>query len=150
MKLNLGSGTIRKKGYVDIDLYRDCDLKWDLRQELPYDGESISEIYASHLIEHLTRREFEAVLPNWYHVLKKGGVLEIHCPDLDQICSSWASGDQRELKMMLYGGQEDFGKGECHKNGFTLTELVRELTEVGFKIRETEAKNFNLKVVAKK
>lgn len=162
IKLNLGSGSVYKDGYINIDLYADnVDLKHDIRKPLPYKDNSVDEIYASHLIEHFTRKEWEEVRKDWYRVLKPNGLLHIKCPDLEQICKSFINDkDIRydnprtgiSLIMMIYGGQEAFGKGQIHKNGFTLDKLGSDLELTGFQIETKEAKNdiYELEVKCRK
>jgi len=108
-----------------------------------------------------TRKEWEEVRKDWYRVLKPNGLLHIKCPDLEQICKSFINDkDIRydnprtgiSLIMMIYGGQEAFGKGQIHKNGFTLDKLGSDLELTGFQIETKEAKNdiYELEVKCRK
>jgi len=78
--LNLGCGETHKEEMVNVDLYGNPDIVWDL-QEFPYpwDDNSVDEILMNHVLEHL---------PNWWgaftecaRILKPGGKLYIHVPD---------------------------------------------------------------------
>ncbi len=49
--------------------------------------DSILEIYASHVIEHLRfQKELLAALREFNRVLTAGGVLRVSAPDLDTLC----------------------------------------------------------------
>jgi predicted SAM-dependent methyltransferase len=54
----------------------------DLRRKLPYEDQSVSAIYASHVIEHLTTSEATRLLDDCFRVLKLGGTIRIIVPDL--------------------------------------------------------------------
>lgn len=142
IKLNLGSGSRYKESYVNADLYAEkVDQRLDLREKLPYSDNEVNEIYASHLIEHFTRLEWKKIKKDWFRVLKPNGLLHILCPDLEQICKGFL--EKKEIRWciesnemswieMIYGGQEPYGKGEEHKNGFTMDKLKKDLEEEGF------------------
>jgi predicted SAM-dependent methyltransferase len=155
MKLNLGSGSIYKDGYINIDLYADkVDLKYDLRETLPYEDNSIDEIYASHIIEHFTRQEWKKIKKDWYRVLKIGGIMEIRCPDLETCMRAFL--ENKEGKkwtwwiLTIYGGQEDYGLGQEHKNGFTLDKLIKDLEEENFKILKAKSENEEIQIICQK
>lgn len=130
MKLNLGCGPDHKAGYINIDLYcPDADLKHDLTKPLPFEDESVDEIWASHVIEHLSRDEWEFAKNDWARVLKKGGKLEIFCPELEHCILNFLRNYQDKkweywIKT-IYGSQER--AGEFHKNGFTYEKLENDL-----------------------
>ncbi|MGB7295227.1 MAG: methyltransferase domain-containing protein [Candidatus Aminicenantales bacterium] len=79
MKLNLGCGTDHKEGYINVDISTHCnpDKVWDLRKRIPLKGDSVSEIRAYNIVEHL---EVKDIMKEFYRVLKKGGLLDILCP----------------------------------------------------------------------
>ena len=124
MNLNLGSGTSRKQDYLSVDLYTpEADVMIDLTRPLPFDDESVDNIYASHVVEHFSREEWESMRKDWVRVLKKGGAIEIRCPDIIKVCRKVADNPTDPFSMMtLYGGQH--AEGEYHKNGFTAESLV--------------------------
>lgn len=116
MRLNLGSGTNRKQGYISVDKYvPEADAWWDLTEELPVDNESVDNIFASHVVEHFSRKEWEFISKDWARVMKPGGVIEIHCPDIMRSIEGVLSGAY-DLNI-IYGNQNT--PGEFHKNGFT-------------------------------
>jgi SAM-dependent methyltransferase len=78
--LNLGSGECPVPGYVNVDLYGNPDVVWDLQKfPYPWDDNTVDEIVMHHVLEHL---------PDWWsaflecaRILKPGGQLHIHVPD---------------------------------------------------------------------
>jgi len=157
VKLNVGCGGDIKQGYVNIDLHNPkADLKHDLTQPLPYPDSSVEEIQAIHIIEHFTRREWERVRRDWFRVLSRGGTLFIRCPDLEECMHAFLEnkGGQRWgwWVLTIFGGQEEYGEGQLHKNGFTLDKLVGDLKETGFQILQSERvyQGSELRVLAKK
>ena len=119
LKLNMGSGTSRYKDYVSVDLYTpEADLGLDITRPLPWKDGEVDCIYASHVVEHFSRDEWELVSKEWYRVLKDGGTIEIRCPDIAEVCKKYLSNPKDPFVMMqLYGLQNT--EGEYHKNGFT-------------------------------
>ena len=73
--------------------------------KLPFEDNSIDEIYSRHVVEHFTLKEFLKVLSEWNRVLKDGGVVYIICPNL-----LW------HLQQILDGSHESFYEKESGKN----------------------------------
>lgn len=136
MRLNLGCGGDHKEWYVNIDLYcRYADLVHDLTKPLPFEDRSIDEIFASHVIEHFSYEEWGRIKKDWYRVLRKGGKLEIFCPDIEHCMLNFLRDYQgrkwwKWIKT-IYGSQER--DGEFHKNGFTYEKLRADLETEGFR-----------------
>ena len=68
------------------------DMPWspdvlvhDVRMPLPFPDNSMSVIYASHLMEHLYPNEARRLLGECFRVLEPGGVLRVVVPDLHAI-----------------------------------------------------------------
>lgn len=119
MKLNLGSGTNRKQGFISVDRYTpEADEHWDLTEPLPVEDGSVEAIYASHVVEHFSRAEWDKVSKDWVRVLKPGGTIEIYCPNILAVCEKFVDDPLNEFTLMqIYGQQGD--EGQFHKNGFT-------------------------------
>lgn len=58
---------------------------------LPFPDESMDEVYASHVLEHVPYWKTEAALVEAWRVLRRGGTIEIHTVDVAQIMASWES-----------------------------------------------------------
>ena len=56
IKLHLGCGRTHEEGWVNCDLYPapNVDHAFDVQKDWPFAANSVSEIYASHLLEHLS------------------------------------------------------------------------------------------------
>lgn len=93
-KLNLGSGDVLLKGFINIDLHPKADVRQDLRQPLPYAENTIDYIYSEHFIEHLTYDEARRLMNECYRVLKPCGVIRIATPDLDHLIDKYQNGWQ--------------------------------------------------------
>lgn len=114
-RLHLGAGLNTPEGWINLDgswnawlakypnLRRllktihilpasQLDIPWnpnvlihDIRKPLPFRTNSLSAIYASHLLEHLYLEEAKHLLKECYRVLEPGGVLRMVVPDLRAI-----------------------------------------------------------------
>lgn len=96
MKLNLGGGRKRKKGYLNVDKFvtepGSNDFRWDLVFGLPPEipSDSIDHIYAAHIFEHIpsiahdkNHKQFhprKKLMNDCWRVLKPGAQLEILVP----------------------------------------------------------------------
>jgi predicted SAM-dependent methyltransferase len=83
-KLEIGVGNNPQKDvtwiHQDIRQLSEVDLVCDAKK-LPIDNNSLTDIFASHVIEHFGWRNVRDVLVEWLRVLKVGGKLEIITPD---------------------------------------------------------------------
>jgi predicted SAM-dependent methyltransferase len=110
-------------------------------------NESVDEIYASHVYEHLGfRSELPKALEEACRVLKHGGVLRISVPDFEVLCRLFVHDqvpkDQRfSLMMHAFGGQED--QFDFHRIGFTWDFMLMFLEKAGFTSAQ-KVKEFNL------
>lgn len=97
---------------------------------------SVTEVYASHVYEHLgMRKELHTALNEVARVLKPGGTLSIAVPDLEILMKLFnhpqLPPDQRQyVQMMICGGQVD--EYDFHKCGFTFDLLGACLHSHGF------------------
>ena len=80
--LEVGAGDKEAaSGWITIDMTKNCDIYWDLRKGIPFPNESISKIYSSHFLEHLTFKEGQAFLDECLRVLVSGGIFSICVPN---------------------------------------------------------------------
>jgi len=80
-KLNLGCGSEKKEGFIGIDI-KDCgqEIIRDITRGLPFDDNSIDEIYSCHFFEHLKGDDVRWVLMECWRVLKKNCEIFIRVP----------------------------------------------------------------------
>lgn len=92
-KLELGSGPVRREGWVTVDMCKGADVFWDLRLLLPFCDNSFSFVYSSHVIEHFSYRQLDRVLREMYRVLAPGGVMSVCVPDARLFIDLYTSRD---------------------------------------------------------
>jgi len=132
LKLNLGCGNEKLEGYVNIDIVKTdaTDLVVDAVTLKGCKENSVDEIVAYHLIEHLSYMDFQKALTTWYRILKPGGKLIIECPDLEKLCAlflkcnfsqrweSYSPGNP-SLAVHIFGNRGDGTIYDFHKSGYT-------------------------------
>jgi len=80
-RLLLGCGTRHADGWIGIDCQSDgCDLLWDLQFPLPWPLNSVNEIVAQDILEHL--KGWHEILLGWLECLRVGGKISIRVPDM--------------------------------------------------------------------
>jgi len=137
MKLHLGCGNKRIEGYINIDIRYSphVDEVDNIARLRAYKKDSVSVIYASHVLEHFTRYDYMHVLERWYEILKPGGILRIGVPDFENIVNYYIkTKDLRILSGMLYGGQDY--EQNFHHWCWDFNTLSTELKHIGFKTVE--------------
>lgn len=97
---------------------------------------SCSDVYASHVLEHLGYDgDVMRALREIHRVMKPGARLRVSVPDLDILCRMWLHQgllpEQRfEVMRMIYGGRTD--AHDVHYVGLNFTMLGGYLTAAGF------------------
>ena len=98
--------------------------------------ESIDEIYASHVLEHLSYvDELPQALAEWRRVLGEGGKAMISVPDFEVLCRVFLDprGDAKDRFLIMrfaFGGQSD--AYDFHRVGLNYELLEQYLTHAGF------------------
>lgn len=64
-------------------------LVHDLTKRLPFDDDSVSFIYGSHVLEHLYLADARRLLSECKRVLRAGGVIRLVVPDLRSMASTY-------------------------------------------------------------
>ena len=82
MKINLGSGIYPENGYINIDIDQSVnpDIVRDLSRGLPFSNDTIQEVRAYHILEHLSPEDFLFNLSEVNRVLISEGVFDIQVP----------------------------------------------------------------------
>ena len=99
------------------------------------DDNSVSLIYASHVLEHFGRHAYKAVLEEWFRVLKPGGILRLSVPDFSACAAVYYENGLADglsgLVGLIAGGQRN--EHDFHKMIFDEDFLRRELLDTGFR-----------------
>lgn len=111
------------------------------------ENESCSEVYASHVFEHLAYNgELQQALKEVHRVLVPGGRLRISVPDLNILCRLFVhpnitlQGRFQVMRMMFGGRMTPF---DVHYSGLDAEILALYLNEAGFH-RTERVKSFGL------
>ncbi len=85
MKLNLGSGKRKMPDFINIDNRKEVnpDLLCDIERGLPFESDSIQEIVAIDLIEHLSREGVLFLMDEVHRCLTAGGLFYHRTPSSD-------------------------------------------------------------------
>jgi predicted SAM-dependent methyltransferase len=100
-----------------------------------FDDESVSEIYASHVIEHLGYKHHIAMaLAEFNRVLVPGGIVRISVPDLPTLCALYLdptlnSENRYHVMRMMFGGQ--INEADFHYVGLNEELLTSYLQNAG-------------------
>lgn len=134
IKLNLGCGKKHKEGYINIDAQGPCDLKHDLRMPLPFDNDSVDEIYSKDVIQLFSRQEWKRLKSEIVRVLKPNGKLEIFCDDFEYVLTNFLTCEDEQKRweywiLCVFAGQGN--EFDYFKNAFTYEKLVSDLRSEG-------------------
>ena len=151
LKLNLGCGPKYKTGWINADLEQNADLQLDVREDLPFEGGTVSIIYSEHFFEHLEYpTEVEHLLRESLRVLEPGGIFSVGVPDAEEVLLQYAQG---KLPALLEEWSQDknlqwfpswvwstpmhcvnffFRQGREHKYAYDFETLSRVLREASF------------------
>jgi len=85
VKINLGCGKRKLPGYINVDNRKEVepDILCDVSKGLPWDANSVDEIVAIDLIEHLTGLDVINLMNEIHRVLKPGGLFYHRTPSTD-------------------------------------------------------------------
>ena len=92
MRLNLGCSDRHLPGYVNVDICEPADLCVDLMQRWPWADNSIEEIHAHDIIEHLPNKIL--TMNEAWRVLAPGGKFDVVVPTTDGR-GAWQDPDHR-------------------------------------------------------
>jgi len=136
MKLHLGCGPRHIPGFVHIDVQPapHVDIVGPI-EKLPMDDNSVSLIYASHVLEHFSRNEYESTLHEWFRVLEPDGILRLAVPDFAACAAIYYENGLADglsgLVGLIIGGQRN--EHDYHKMIFDESFLRSILLTIGFR-----------------
>jgi hypothetical protein len=153
LKLNLGAGNKplpKSEGWVNIDLFppegaleddRFDYIVNDVMDLQDIEDNSVDEILASHLIEHIHPKEVHNLLRHWRSKLKDGGMIRLEQPDIVKCCINflqYVTSEKESLYLNnglwgIYGNSEKQGDMMGHQWGYHPVSLGQILQSSGFK-----------------
>jgi predicted SAM-dependent methyltransferase len=95
IKLDLGAGSVSPPGFVPLGRDHGSEIF-----PLHYADGSVTEIRASHVLEHFPFRMLETVIADWVRCLKKGGKLKIAVPDFEKIAQNYLDGQRAAARVL--------------------------------------------------
>ncbi len=136
MKLHLGCGRKYIPGFVHVDAldYDHVDHIAAVDDLSFLDDNSVSMIYACHVLEHFGRELFQIPLKEWFRVLEPGGRLRLAVPDFSACARLYTEGKLAnglmDIMGLIVGGQRN--EYDFHKVIFDEAMLSGALSEIGF------------------
>jgi len=135
-KLNLGCGSNKLEGFINIDAEKSCkpDLIWDFAtKSLPYRSNSIDEIVLFHCIEHIKKSLHYPLILEFWRLLKPKGRLLISYPEFIKCVNNWKrnyKGLRDFWEATLYGRQ--LYPHDAHVCIMNTPDFIELLRSVGF------------------
>jgi len=133
LKLHLGCYNKRIHGWINVDSRQDAnpDVVDDAGVLGKFEENTVIEIYASHLAEHIFRNDVNKVFKRWNSLLTKGGRLRLAVPDMQKVCEHYVfHKDLRLLRSFIWGSQRH--PFDYHYIGWDFDTLKEDLFDAGF------------------
>jgi predicted SAM-dependent methyltransferase len=118
LNLNIGCGSLKKAGWINIDIERNADLTLDVRQPWPLPDGCAAHVYSEHFFEHIeypvSARLF---LREAWRTLEPGGQVSLGVPDTEWILrdyNSLAYGDRNAGEWLAFVKGERLHPDWCH------------------------------------
>jgi predicted SAM-dependent methyltransferase len=147
MKLHIG-GEKTKEGWSILNAQPKVgvDFVGDIRDLSQFQSNSVDEVYASHVFEHVPQCEILSTLQGICRILKSGGFFSVSVPDMDVLCEhlldhSMSLDARYHVMQMIFGGQSD--AFDFHYFGWNNELLTHYLKLAGFS-RTTRVASFGL------
>lgn len=141
IKVEVGAGESPRPGYIQCDIRALPNIDHVCNAwQLPFGDGQVDELYSSHMLEHVTEHEGRLTLKEWARVLRVGGRVEIHVPDLEGHIAQYFHPGQspvhpnitnRDHAMLGFYGWQRFPE-DAHQWGYTWETLSAKLKESGF------------------
>ena len=134
-RLNIGCGTDIRPDCINIDIrnLEGVDLMCDVMElDLLLENNSIDEVLAFDIIEHVGFRDTNFLLKKIYDILKPGGRLIARVPDARHHAEQYLAGRYacEDFAYWMYGAQDY--EHNFHKTCFDAASISRHLQSVGF------------------
>lgn len=101
MKLNIGCGHDKRKGYTNMDIALEVnpDIQWNIEEGLPMLSDScVDEVLANNVLTQILHSDtFLKVMNELWRVIKKDGELFIRVPNAKDVCAFQDPMDNRRF-----------------------------------------------------
>ncbi len=146
VRLHLGAGPFYWPGFINMDYVGGQDIVGDIKELKTFKDDSVDEIHAIHVFEHIHRMDCETVAKEWWRVLKPRGLLALELPCLNKMAKLIVDGEPniRLTLLGLYGDPREKNIYMEHKWGWSVEELGTVLSTCGFSDVAYEAPNFHI------
>ena len=138
LRVNLGSGSRRIKGWVNVDLVgMGAEVPWNLAHGPPFPPASAEAVFLEHVLEHFVAVEAMGLLRQAHEMLRPGGVVRAAVPDFGRYMTSYASDasfveQNRPGRPTLLLAVAEVITCHGHRSVWDGTTLIRVLEELGF------------------
>lgn len=136
LNLHIG-GKQPKEGWkiLNSQSFEGVDYVGDIRDLSAFDDACCQNIYASHVMEHVSQKDFLPTLKGIHRILCDGGEFYFSVPDLEVLCRLFndpkLDGTQRyHIMRMMFGGQQD--EFDFHFIGLTAEFMTDFFKSAGF------------------
>ena len=136
MKLHIG-GWEAKEGWKILNIQKrdNVDFVGDISDLSQFKDNSISEVYASHVFEHVKYIDVKKTLSGIYRILTSGGKFYISVPNMNVLFRQFLEKKNQtktkiKIMRMIFGGQID--EYDFHYFGWDFELLSGLLRNVGF------------------
>lgn len=135
LRLNIGGGERNPPGFTNFDIADGNDAT----KRMPFDDNSVDEIYTSHTLEHIHHSLHPQVLKEWVRVLKPGGTISIAVPDIDAWIAEYAQGKVGMATLRAFMHGDSLSPENHHVTLFNAETLRAAMRQVGIgNVREFE------------
>ena len=133
IRLNLGARNRAIPGFlsIDCDPHPGVDIVADVSDLSGFADGSVSEIVASHILEHFPSNRTLPVLKEWGRVLKNGGILYLGVPDFKRAVELYLQRGLNEWVQNWLWGDQGYSTA-YHYVGFDAPKLKGLVLEAGF------------------
>ena len=131
--LNVGCGHKPESEYLNVDRrgLPGVDIVAEANA-LPFEPNSLREIYTAHLLEHFPQARLPKLLSYWRNLLAPEGILRVVVPDAEAMIAAYIQGHMsfHDLREVTFGAQDY--DDDFHKTMFTPGTLSQLLAQSGF------------------
>jgi SAM-dependent methyltransferase len=139
LKLNLGCGTKKLAGYVNVDILHNADAVHDLNKfPYPWKDSNVDNIYMSHVLEHLDNPK--RVMDEIWRICRNGALVTIKVPWYKSWTTLWNPLHKHEFAPRWF---EAFDHGT---NAFTSVYGGSIPSSVNFKILSSRKKKMGVRI----